>query len=213
MILTKRVLLAAAIGAGLTCGAAAQDAMKKIDPARGQKIAAEVCAACHAADGNSTISANPKLAGQHAEYLYKQLVDYAAQPGAKAPARENPVMTGFATQLSDEDKRNVSAWFASQRQKPGVARLKEMLDLGQRIYRAGIADKAVPACTGCHGPNGSGIPVQYPRIGGQHAEYMEAQLKAFRDGGRLNNAAMRDIALRLTDREIRAVADYMAGLR
>ncbi|HEU0204994.1 MAG TPA: c-type cytochrome [Burkholderiaceae bacterium] len=213
MILTKRVLLAAAIGAGLTCGAAAQDAAKKVDPARGQKIAAEVCAACHAADGNSTISANPKLAGQHAEYLYKQLVDYTAKPGAKAPARENPVMTGFASQLSDEDKRNVSAWFASQKQRAGVARLKETLDLGQRIYRAGIADKAVPACTGCHSPNGSGIPVQYPRIGGQHAEYMEAQLKAFRDGGRLNNAAMRDIALRLTDREIRAVADYMAGLR
>jgi cytochrome c553 len=214
MILMKRVLVAAVTGVGLACGAAAQDTKgQKVDVARGQKIAAEVCVACHAADGNSTISTNPKLAGQHADYLYKQLVDYSAKPGGKAPARENAVMTGFASQLSEADKRNVAAWFSSQKSKPGVARVKETLDLGARIYRAGLPDKAVPACSGCHSPDGAGIPIQYPRVAGQHADYTVEQLQKFRDGGRLNNVPMRDIALRLTDREIRAVADYIAGLR
>ena len=204
--------------AGL-CGLAALSAQGqekkavKIDPAKGQQIVSQVCVACHAADGNSTISANPKLAGQHSDYLYKQLVEYAAKPGGKTAVRENPVMAGFAAALSDEDKRNVAAYFASQKAKPGSARVKETLDLGQRLYRTGVAEKGVPACAACHGPAGSGIPSQYPRLSGQHAEYTEAQLKAFRDGGRRNNEPMQQITARLSDAEIKALADYVAGLR
>jgi cytochrome c553 len=184
----------------------------KADPARGQQIVNQVCVACHAADGNSTIAANPKLAGQHADYLYKQLVEYSAKPGGKTAIRENPVMAGFASALSDEDKRNVAAYFATQKAKPGAARVMQTLDLGQRLYRVGVFDKGVPACAGCHGPAGGGIPSQYPRLSGQHAEYTETQLKAFRDGGRRNNEPMQQIAARLSDAEIKAVADYLAGL-
>jgi cytochrome c553 len=207
------VVLAMAMAAGMPCAALAQaKGPARADAARGQQIASQVCSACHNADGNSTMSANPRLAQQHADYLYKQLVDYAPQGQAK-PTRENPVMNGFAAQLSDADKRNVAAWFASQEAKPGFAKNKDTLELGQRIWRAGIPEKSVPACAGCHGPAGSGIPVLYPRIAGQHAEYTEATLKAFREGGRRNNLPMQQIAARLTDAEMRAVADFTQGLR
>ena len=207
------VLLTASAAAGMALIAHAQTkGPAKPDAARGQQIASQVCAACHAADGNSTIPGNPRLAQQHADYLYKQLVDYTAQGQAK-PARENAVMNGFAAQLSDADKRNVSAWFASQAAKPAFATNKETLELGQRIWRAGIPEKSVPACAGCHGPAGSGIPVQYPRIAGQHAEYTETTLKNFRDGVRRNNASMQQIAARLSDAEIKALADFAQGLR
>jgi cytochrome c553 len=207
-------VLAALLLSATLAVAHAQEAKKpKVDPAKGQQVVGQVCAACHAADGNSTISANPKLAGQHADYLYKQLVDYSVQPGAKQPARESGVMAGFAATLSDEDKRNVAAYFSSQKLKPGAARNKETLELGQRIYRAGIPEKGVPACSGCHSPNGAGIPSQYPRLAGQHADYTEAQLKAFRDSVRRNNDTMAQVASRFLDSEIKAVADYIAGLR
>jgi cytochrome c553 len=207
-------VLAALLLSATLAVAHAQEAKKpKVDPAKGQQVVGQVCAACHAADGNSTISANPKLAGQHADYLYKQLVDYSVKPGAKQPARESGVMAGFAATLSDEDKRNVAAYFSSQKLKPGAARNKETLELGQRIYRAGIPEKGVPACSGCHSPNGAGIPSQYPRLAGQHADYTEAQLKAFRDSVRRNNDTMAQVASRFLDSEIKAVADYIAGLR
>jgi cytochrome c553 len=122
-------------------------------------------------------------------------------------------MAGFAATLSDADRRDVAAFLAVQKPKLGVARNRDTLALGQQIYRTGIVDKAVPACAGCHSPNGAGIPSQYPRLAGQHAEYTEAQLKAFRDGVRRNNAPMMQIAARLSDAEIKAVADYIAGLR
>lgn len=183
------------------------------DAAKGQAIASQVCVACHGADGNSIIPANPRLAQQHSQYLYKQLVDYTVRPGQQKPARENAVMAAFAAQLSDADKRNVAAWYESQAAKPGSARNKELLELGQRIYRAGLPEKALPACMGCHSPGGIGIPIQYPRLGGQHAEYVEATLKAFRDGTRRNNLPMQQIAARLSDAEMRAVAEYMQGLR
>lgn len=195
-------------------GAQAQDksAAATVDSNKGQQIVNSVCAACHAADGNSTIAANPKLAGQHAPYVYKQLVDYTKSASDKA-ARVNSVMVAFAGQLSDADRRNVAAYFSAQKAKAGAARSKETLELGQLIYRAGIPEKAVPACAGCHSPNGAGIPAQYPRLGGQHAEYTETQLKAFRDGTRRNNLPMTQIAARLSDAEMKAVADYVAGLR
>ncbi len=187
-------------------------AAANVDPAKGQQIASSVCAACHAADGNSTISANPKLAGQNASYLYRQLVDFT-KPAEDKSARVSSVMAAFAGQLSDADKRNVAAYFEAQTLKPGVARNKDTLQLGQRVYRAGVAERAVPACAGCHSPNGAGIPIQYPRLGGQHAEYVETQLKAFRDGTRRNSVPMMQIASRLSDAEIKAVADYIDGLR
>ena len=206
-------LLVAAVACAVSASASAQSkAPAKADAARGQQIASQVCVACHNADGNSTVSANPRLAQQHADYIYKQLVDYSGQ-GQTKPARENAVMTGFASQLSDADKRNVAAWFSSQTAKTDSARSKDTLELGQRIWRAGIPEKSVPACMGCHGPAGSGIPAQYPRLAGQHAEYTEATLRAFRDGGRRNNAPMQQIAARLSDAEIRAVADFVQGLR
>jgi cytochrome c553 len=202
----------AALAACWVVQAAAAEQPPPGDPAKGQQIASQVCAACHAADGNSTIATNPRLAGQSAEYLVKQLTDLAKPSGDKT-GRENPVMSAFAMTLSDADRRNVAAWFAAQTFKPGVARGKDALELGQRLFRAGNPDKAVPACAGCHGPTGAGLPVLYPRIGGQYAEYLAAQLKAFREGSRRNSLPMEQIAFRMSDAEIGAVADYAAGLR
>lgn len=201
-----------AVLASCAFGAHAQQKTAAVDPAKGQQIASQVCAACHAADGNSTIPANPKLAGQHADYLVKQLNDYT-KPATDKSARVNPIMAGFAAALSPDDRRNVSAWFATQAPKPGAAKNKETLEIGQRIYRAGIPERQVPACSGCHSPNGAGIPAQYPRLSGQYAEYLEGQLKALRDGTRRNNLAMTEIASRLSDKEMQAVSDYIAGLR
>ena len=177
------------------------------DLAKGQAVSAQVCAACHTADGTRGIPANPIIAGQHPEYLAKQLSEF------KSGKRNNPIMQGFAGALSEADMRNVAAYYASKQPRPGFAKNKELVVLGEKIYRGGIADKQVPACSGCHSPNGAGIPAQYPRVGGQHADYTEAQLNNFRSGQRANSAQMVAIAARLSDREIKAVADYMAGLR
>ena len=212
MFTSARSLAVLFLCTAATVAAAQDNKTARPDAAKGQKVAAEVCAACHAPDGNSPASANPKLAGQHPEYLAKQLNDFSKKPDDKT-ARVNAVMAGFATMLSPEDRRNVSAWYAAQTPKLGVAKNKDTLELGARIYRAGLAEKAVPACIGCHGPTGAGMAAQYPRLSGQYAEYTDAQLKAFREGTRRNNAAMSQIALRLTDREMAAVADYIAGLR
>jgi cytochrome c553 len=200
--------------AALAATAAAQDkAAIKPDAAKGQQIAANVCAGCHGADGNSVIPANPVLAQQFPHYLVKQLVDYTVRPGDKKPARENAIMNGIASTLSAQDRADVSAWFYSQAAKPGTARSKDQLELAQKIWRAGIIERSVPACAGCHGPAGSGVPIQYPRLSGQHAEYVEATLKAFRDGTRHNNVPMQQIAAKLTDAEMRALADFIQGLR
>jgi cytochrome c553 len=174
----------------------------------------QVCAACHAVDGNSQIVVNPKLAGQIPEYLYKQLTNFKAAAGKKAE-RDNPVMAGMVAGLSPEDMRNLSAYYAGQAAKRGAAKSKDLVALGQKIYRGGVASKGVAACASCHGPNAAGIPAQYPRLSGQHAEYLEAQLKAFRSGERANdpNGSMRGVADKLSDREIQAAADYIAGLR
>lgn len=182
--------------------------------ARGQRIAGQVCAACHAADGNSVAASNPKIAGQFAEYLQKQLGDFKAQPGKK-PARESAIMTPMAANLSEDDIQSVAAYYAGQKLRPASAADKELAALGQKIWRGGIAASSVPACGGCHGPAGAGIPAQYPRLAGQFAEYVAAQLKGFKDNARANdaNGIMRGIAARMTEREIQAVAQYAAGLR
>ena len=179
----------------------------KPDLAKGQALSTQVCAACHTADGSRGSPANPILAGQHPEYLVKQLQEF------KSGKRANAIMKGFASTLSDDDMKNVAAFYASKSAKPGFSKDKELVKLGEKIYRGGIADKAVPACAGCHSPNGAGIPAQYPRVGGQHADYTEAQLVAFRSGARGNNAQMVTIAAKMSDREIKAVSDYIAGLR
>ena len=188
--------------------AAAQNA------ARGQRIAGQVCAACHAADGNSVAATNPKIAGQFEEYLHKQLGDFKAQPGKK-PARESAIMTPMAANLSDDDIQSLAAYYAGQKLRPASAVDKDLAALGQKIWRGGIAASSVPACGGCHGPAGAGIPAQYPRLAGQFAEYVAAQLKGFKDGARSNdaNGVMRGVAARMTEREIQAVAQYAAGLR
>jgi cbb3-type cytochrome c oxidase subunit III len=187
---------------------------EKPDVNRGQAIAAQVCASCHGADGNSAGGAYPKLAGQHPEYLVKQLMDFKTQPGAKQPARNNAIMAGMAAALSNQDMVNVAAYFAAQTPKPGYAHSKNTVPLGEKIYRAGVAERAVPACASCHGPTGQGIPVQYPRLSGQWAEYTVAQLDAFTQGpgARNNSDVMHPIASRLSDSEIKAVSDYIAGL-
>jgi cytochrome c553 len=200
-------LLALSVGARAEVTPAARP-----DPAKGKAIAADVCGACHNPDGNSVVSTNPKLAGQNATYLVKQLTEFA-KPAEDKSARENAVMSGIATTLSPEDRANVAAWFASQAPWPAGTAVATELPLGQRLYRAGIPEKGVPACAGCHGPAGNGLPVLYPRIGGQHADYVEAQLHAFREGTRHNNVPMWQIAFRLSDPEIKALSQYVAGLR
>ena len=185
----------------------------KVDAVKGGAIAQAVCASCHAADGNAVGNAFPKLAAQHDAYLVKQLMNFKLAPGAKEPARNNAIMAAFAAALSDSDMKNVAAWYATQQYKPATAKNKGSVELAQKIWRGGIAEKTVPACAACHGSNGAGIPAQYPRLGGQFAEYTEAQLVAFRGGARKNNAPMTTIAARLSDAEIKALADYIAGLR
>lgn len=194
-----------AIAAGET--PAAPQANAKLDLAQGAAGFAAVCAACHGADGNSTIVANPALAQQHPEYLVKQLQEF------KSGVRKDPVMQGFAATLSDQDMKNISGWLAAQKAKGGFAKDKDLVLLGERIFRGGIQDRNIAACAGCHSPNGAGLPVQYPRLAGQHADYTIKQLVEFRDGKRGNSLPMTQVAAKLNDREIKAVADYIAGLR
>jgi len=177
------------------------------DANKGAAISNGVCVACHTNDGSRGSPANPILQGQHPEYLAKQLAEF------KAGIRANAIMRGMASALSDADMKNVAAFYAGKQAKPGAARNKDLAALGEKIYRGGIAERAIPACTACHGPTGAGMPAQYPRLGGQHADYVEAQLLAFRGGIRKNNAAMTGVAAKLNDREIKAVSDYVAGLR
>lgn len=182
----------------------------KVDLARGSQIANQVCIACHAADGNSPAAANPKLAGQHPEYMTRQLASFKDNK-----TRKSPLMMGFAATLTAEDAANVSAYYAGQKPKDGAARNPATVKLGERIYRGGVADKGIAACAGCHGPAGAGIPAQYPRLAGQWADYTKAQLVAFRAGERQNDpqGMMRGVAAKLSDKEIDAVADYIAGLK
>lgn len=206
-------LVAAIVGALVWNLAHAEGAVKG-DPAKAQATATQVCGACHAADGNSTMPVNPILAGQHPEYLLKQLNNFKSRDG-KPAERVNAVMSGMVANLSEDDMLNLSAYFASQKPKPRVAKDVELVKLGQAIYRGGIVAKGVAACASCHSPTGAGIPAQYPRLAGQHQDYTVAQLKAFRAGERANdpNRMMRGVVARMTDREIAAVAEYVAGLR
>ena len=214
MIRKLAMAASAAVCVAAAPGLASAQQAGKPDAAKGQTIANNVCAACHAADGNSPAAANPKLAGQGFEYLHKQLVNFKPQPGKKA-LRDNPVMVGMVANLSDDDMKNVAAHFAAQKLKPSKATNKELAAEGQKLYRTGNAASGVAACAGCHGPTGAGIPSQYPRIAGQFPEYLAEQLKAFRTGVRANdpNGMMRSVTARMSDKEIQAVSEYVAGLR
>lgn len=203
-VLTLSVATLALMSGGALAATAAPSV--KPDPAKGQQLAA-ACGACHMQDGGRGVPANPILAGQHAEYIVKQLVEF------KGGKRKNPIMMGMAMPLSEDDMKHIAAFYASKKGQPGAARSKDTVTLGEQIYRGGIASKQVPACSGCHSPNGAGMPAQYPRVAGQHAEYAEAQLLAFRSGARGNSAQMTAIAAKMNDAEIKAVADYVAGLR
>lgn len=210
-LLSSTLLLAGLALSGAQ--AASPAAAPAVNLKRGAEIAGQVCAACHAADGNSAIAENPILAGQHAGYLTKQLHNFQVRPGAAKAERENAIMAGFAATLSAEDILNVSAYYAAQPIKGAYSSKKDLLAKGQQIYRAGIASRGIPACVGCHAPNGAGIPIQYPRLSGQHAAYTQAQLTGFRSGARGNSAQMMTIAAQMSDADISAVAEYIAGLR
>ncbi|MBI5785839.1 MAG: cytochrome c4 [Rhodocyclales bacterium] len=215
----KRLLLPSLMAALMAVVAVANanepaKAAYKGDAAKGQALGSTICAACHNADGNSTVAANPKLAGQNADYLYKQMTNFKSIDG-KQPERVNAIMNGMIAAFNDEQLRDLSAYFAAQKQKGEIAKNRDTIALGQKIFRSGNMAKGLPACAGCHGPAGAGIPAQYPRIGGQFAEYIEAQLKAFQSESRANdpNKMMRMVAIKMTDVEIKAVSDYIAGLR
>jgi cytochrome c553 len=192
----------------VSVSASAADAKPAFKPdlAKGQALSA-TCQACHTADGTRGAPANPIIAGQHPEYLLKQLTEF------KSGKRKNAVMSGMVAALSEDDMKHLAAFYASKSAKTGFAKVKATVGQGEQIWRGGVMGKAVPACAGCHSPNGAGMPSQYPRIAGQHADYTEAQLLAFRSGARGNNAQMSAIAAKMSDAEIKAVADYAAGLR
>ncbi|MBU3605903.1 cytochrome c4 [Polynucleobacter sp. MWH-Creno-3A4] len=164
------------------------------------------CITCHGPKGQSAIGTWPKLSAQHAAYTAKQLRNF------KEGSRANPIMMGMAATLTEQDMVNIAAFLSKQPASQGVAQNKETIQLGQSIYRGGIAAKGLPACAGCHSPNGAGIPAQYPLLGGQWADYSYAQLVAFSNGTRKNGPMMTTIATKLSDQEMKAVADYIAGL-
>jgi cytochrome c553 len=222
--LLKSVLVATLAVSGLASasdhGAAAP---AKADAAKGATLydsgdaarGIPACASCHGANGNSTIAANPKLAGLPEAYVYKQLVDFTT------PNRVNPVMSTYAKALSDDEKKNLAAYLATQNAKAGAAKNKDIVELGKKIYRGGIAANGVAACASCHGANGHGIPALFPRLAGQHQDYTVAQLQSFKAsnaatpaaGARKNSVQMQTLAKRMTDDEMKAVADYIAGLK
>lgn len=177
------------------------------DAAAGQAKSA-LCATCHGADGNSALSINPKLAGQSAKYIVKQLMDY------KSGERVNPTMSAMVGSLSDQDMQDIAAWYSSQAVTLQGADA-ETLELGQRLYRGGNKELGVAACSACHSPTGSGnAPAGFPSLSGQHMDYTLSQLKSFRAGERANDSGsmMRSVVERLTDKELEALASYVSGL-
>jgi cytochrome c553 len=211
----KSLVVATVAVSGLACAAEVQHAAAKADPAKGATLydsgdaarGVPACASCHGAGGNSTIATNPKLAGQIEAYVHKELVDFTT------PSRNQPIMTTYAKALTDDEKRNIAAYLATQKPQQGAARNKDTVELGRKIYRGGIADKGVAACASCHGATAAGIPAKYPRLAGQHQDYTVAQLEAFKSGVRNNSVEMTALSKRLSTEEMKAVADYIAGMK
>ncbi len=202
-----RVGLMLSVAFGMSAHAAEEVAKPEAPTASAENTVKTVCSACHGLDGNSVITANPKLAAQHPEYLVKQLTEF------KSGKRANAVMSGMAAGLSDDDMKALANYFSGQALKLGAAKTNGKASLGEKIYRGGIAATNVPACAACHGPTGAGLPKQFPRLGGQHADYTLTQLRTFRTGERANAPMMMTIATKMTDAEMAAVADYIQGLR
>ncbi|WP_174233126.1 c-type cytochrome [Neopusillimonas maritima] len=231
----KRVLSKMLVTSGLLLGSsllgvsyAADVIVSKPDAAKGEQLYTNgdssrgilACVTCHGPGGNSTLPANPNLAGMSHEYIAKQLRDFKSEgndPPTRAGADGNPsAMTAIANPLTEEDIKNVSYYLALQElnyETAATATNVETMERGQKIWRAGIAERGVPACAACHSPNGAGIPALFPRLAGQYPSYLEAQLKLFRSNDRANSPMMHDIADRMSDNDISAVADYAAGLR
>lgn len=217
--MNRTLLLAAMALAGLVTGiapaAAQQGGAVKPDLAKAKQIAETVCAACHGADGNSAVPANPNLAGQGAEYISRQLDHF------KSGVRPNAIMQPMAATLTPADMVALGIFYSQQKPKPGAARDPKLVAAGQSLFRGGDAATGVPACSACHLPTGAGIPVNFPRLAGQHADYTATQLKAFKSGERGNDPGNKDtqgrimttIAQRMTEAQMKAVADFAAGLR
>ena len=213
--MNRTLLYVAAIALWPAASALAQDPAAKPDLAKAQTIVNQVCAACHGTDGNSPSPANPSLAGLPAEYITAQLAHF------KSGVRANPVMLGMSAALSAADMAALGAYYAQQKPKGLTARDPEMVKIGQSLYRGGDAAHGIPACSACHGPSGAGVPKSYPRLAGQHGEYTYAQLKAFKAGERgadkegkdVNGRIMAAIAAKLSDTQMKALAEYTAGLR
>ena len=194
---------------------AAAEGAAKVDLARAKQIVDTVCAACHGADGNSVASVNPNLAGQGAEYITRQLQHF------KSGMRANPVMGAMSASLTAEEMVALGVYFSQQKPKGGTAKDPALVNAGQSLYRGGVAAAGLPACASCHGPSGAGMPRNYPRLAGQHADYAYAQLKAFKAGERgadkegkdVQGRIMATIAQKMSDTQMRAAADYTAGLR
>lgn len=203
----QAMVMAAVIGLMAASGVNAETGAKA-DPAKGQQIVNTVCVACHGADGNSPLAVNPKLASQHPEYLNKQLTNF------KSGERKSPIMSGMVAALTPEDMKNLAAYFASQKPAPAAAKDKVLVAQGEKIYRGGVAAMSVPACSGCHGPAGSGIPAMFPRLAGQHGDYVVAELIKFRSGDRANDPGkmMQMVAMKMSDQDMKAVAEYISGL-
>ena len=211
-----KTLFVAILMAVFSAYAAEQEAVSKPDPAKGEMLynmgdnARNViaCITCHGPSGNASLPENPKLAAQHGAYIHKQLLNF--QTGE----RQNPIMEPIAKGMSEEDIRNIVAYLEkSSKPSQGAARNKDLVELGKKIFRGGIVERHVPACAACHSANGAGIPAQFPRLAGQHQAYTEAQLQAFRSGARKNSEQMTQIVKRMSEEEIKAVADYVAGLK
>ena len=183
------------------------------DPNKGKQVAGGVCAGCHGNDGNSIIPTNPILAGQHAAYIQKQLHNFQVKPGDKKAMRENAVMLGFASGLSDEQIADVAAYYNQQKTQPSYTKNKDLALQGESLYKGGDLEKGIPACSSCHGPKGAGIPNQYPRIAGQYTEYTISTLLSYKKGSRANNQQMMTISKRMSEDQIDAVSEYLAGLR
>lgn len=203
----RRYLSGAALG--LLCGVASTNSPAFDGNAEIGKGKIAVCVGCHGADGNG-VGGNPlfpKLAGQIPEYLFKQMKDF------KQGVRKDPVMAPMVAALTDSDMRHIAAYYAEQKLLPGQASSQTLADQGQKIYRGGNASTGVSACMSCHGPSGHGIPPNFPRVSGQHAAYTEKQLMSFKSSRRANDGEiMTRICFRMSEQEIKAVSEYMAGL-
>lgn len=230
----KRMLSRMVVASGMLLGTCvvsvshAAEAVAKPDAAKGEQLYVNgdaargviACASCHGEAGNSIIPMNPNLAGQPYEYLVKQLTDFKPK-GEQGPVRNGPdgapsVMAPLAAPLTEDDIRNVAYFLSTQKLNPETAASatnEQTMERGQAIWRGGIPDRGVPACAGCHSPNGAGIPGKYPRLSGQYPGYIADQLRLFRSGDRNNSVEMFEVADRMSDRDIAAVADYAAGLR